>query len=177
MKTYLFKSERLGFRNWLSEDIPKMTVISSDPEVMRYFPAIATPEQTALFIERMQDMLNEKGYCYFAVDELETGVLIGFIGLYYQEFDSSFTPAVDIGWRLATEFWGKGYATEGARRCLEYAFSVLQLTDIISTAPLVNKPSIRVMEKIGMQKMMEFKHPRLKGNDHLENCACYTISV
>jgi RimJ/RimL family protein N-acetyltransferase len=176
-ENYLFTSERLGFRNWLSKDITGMTAISADPAVMRYFPAPATPEQTVSFIERMKIMLRDKGYCYFAVDELKANQFIGFIGMYYQTFESPFTPAVDIGWRLAKAFWGKGFATEGAKRCLEYAFKDLQIPALIATAPQVNKPSIHVMEKIGMHKLMDFKHPRLKGFDHLEHCVCYAISA
>lgn len=153
-----------------------MTAISADPEVMRYFPAPATPAQTKAFIVRMQHSHVEKGYCYFAVDELYSGDLIGFIGLMDQAFEASFTPCVDIGWRLRKASWGNGYATEGAIRSLKYAFEILNISEIVATAPLVNEPSIHVMEKAGMKKWMEFKHPRLKGFDHLENCVCYKIS-
>lgn len=175
-KNYTFKSERLGFRNWTEDDIPKMIAISGDSEVMRFFPAVATPEQTSDFIQRLTTLFNEKGYCYFAVDELESGNFIGFIGLYDQNYEAPFTPCTDIGWRLDKRFWGKGYATEGAKRCLEYAFAVLNLDAVLSTAPKINEPSIHIMEKIGMVKQMEFKHPRLKEHPHLETCVCYQIN-
>ena len=74
---YLFKTERLGFRNWTKSDTPLMTRISADVEVMKHFPAIATPQQTAEFIKRMQTMLSEKNYCYFAVDLLIDNSFIG----------------------------------------------------------------------------------------------------
>ena len=82
---------------------------------------------------------------------MASGEFIGFVGLCDQAYESPFTPCTDIGWRLAPEFWGKGYATEGAKRCLEYAFNDLRLDEIKSTAPKVNVPSIRVMEKANMQ--------------------------
>ncbi len=170
--TYLFQSQRLGFRNWVSADIPKMTAISADPKVMEHFPATATEIQTIEFVERMQKMFNNKGYCYFAVDRFDTGEFIGFIGLCYQTYEAPFTPCVDIGWRLATEHWGLGFATEGARSCLEYGFNVLKIEAIKSIAVIQNIKSIRVMQKIGMEKELHFKHPALIGT-HLEDCVCY----
>ena len=98
-KEYLFQSERLGFRNWIDSDIAKMIDISSDSDVMEFFPAIATKIQTEEFIDRMKLMCIEKGYCYFAVDQLKDESFIGFIGLCYQTYESQFTPSVDIGWR------------------------------------------------------------------------------
>lgn len=176
MKTnYLFESERLGFRAWTMEDLPDMAALNADPEVMRFFPATLTEQQTKDFILRMQTMLKENGYCYYAVDEKEEGNFIGFIGMFWQTYEAPFTPATDIGWRLAKNFWGKGYATEGAKRCLSHAFENLRLKQVVATAPRINQPSIHVMEKIGLQKLGEFIHPRLAGNSRLENCVYYGI--
>lgn len=174
-KQYLFTSARLGFRNWTDADIPKMAAISADPEVMEFFPAPATPQQTENFIRKMQLLFSEKGYCYFAVEKLDDGAFIGFIGLAEKEFESAFTPCVDIGWRLGKAYWNNGLATEGAKRCIEYAFEVLKLKDIKSTASQINVKSIHVMEKIGMTKLLDFKHPLLTDNERLENCVCYEI--
>ena len=175
-KEYLFQSERLGFRNWIDSDTPKMIDISSDPDVMEFFPSIATKIQTIEFINRMKLMYIEKGYCYFAVDQLKDESFIGFIGLCYQTYESQFTPSVDIGWRLNKKYWNNGLATEGAKKCLDYGFNKLGLKNIIATTPIINIKSIRVMEKIGMEKLTEFKHPRLKSNEKLENCVCYEIT-
>lgn len=175
-KSYIFTSKRLGFRNWYEDDIPKMTQISANPEVMKFFPNTATSEQTTDFIQRMQKMFEEKEYCYFAVDILESLEFIGFIGLAWQDYEASFAPCIDIGWRLDTKFWNRGFATEGAKRCVQYAFEHLNITNIVSTATQMNKKSIRVMEKIGMQKLLDFKHPKLLGSTKFENCVCYYIS-
>jgi len=172
---YLFTSERLGFRNWIDSDTPKMIDISSDPYVMQFFPAIATKIQTVEFIDRMKLMYIEKGYCYFAVDQLKDESFIGFIGLCYQTYESQFTPSVDIGWRLNKQYWNNGLATEGAKKCLDYGFDKLGLKNIISTTPKINIKSIRVMGKIGMAKLAEFKHPGLKSDKRLEDCVCYEI--
>ena len=173
---YLFKSERLGFRKWIEEDEAKMIAISAYPVVMEYFPYVATPDQTVDFIERMKSMYDDKGYCYFAVDELETGEFIGFIGLCDQDFDVEFCPCTDIGWRLASKYWNKGYATEGATACLDYAFETIGLNEIYSTAPIINTSSINFMMKLGMEKHSDYIHPKLLGNKRLKNYTCYKIA-
>ena len=173
---YLFASERLGFRNWIDSDIAKIIDISSDPDVMEFFPAIATKIQTVEFIYRMKLMYIEKGYCYFAVNQLKDESFIGFIGLCYQTYESQFTPSVDVGWRLNREYWNNGFATEGAKKCLDYGFNKLGLKKIIATAPIINIKSIRVMKKVGMERLTEFKHPRLKSDKQLEDCVCYEIN-
>lgn len=170
---HLFTSERLGFRNWTDDDIPKMIAISADPLVMRYFPAIVPADKTTAFVKRMQNEFDEKQYCYFAVDRLDTYEFIGFIGLLDQNFDVPFMPATDIGWRLHHKHWNLGFATEGAVRCLEYGFNDIGLKSIVATAPLANTNSINVMKKAGMQFKTEFIHPRLIGNSLIEKCACY----
>ncbi len=176
MEPYLFKSKRLGFRNWVEEDIPKMASISANPEVMKYFPYVATYKQTEDFIHRMQAQFQEHKFCYFAVELLDTNAFIGFIGLLNQTYEAPFTPCIDIGWRLAPDFWNKGLASEGAKRCLHYAFSELKLTEIIATTTVHNKASIKVMEKIGMKKKMNFEHPKLKHDEKLKACVCYEVT-
>ena len=174
---YLFSSERLGFRNWKESDIPDMAQINADPEVMEYFPSFQTLEQTEKFVARMQNEFDESGYCYFAVDLLSTKEFIGFIGVSYQTFKSIFTPCIDIGWRLSRKHWGKGLATEGARRCLEFAFVDLKLDNIKSIAPLINVKSEQVMKNIGMEKIQSFKHPLLSEHIRLEECNLYEIKA
>ena len=82
-------------------------------------------------------------------------------------------PAVDIGWRLNSQSWGKGYATEGAQACLNYGFNQLHLKSIISIAPKINIPSENIMKRIGMKKVQEFKHPLLKQFPLIEDCVLY----
>lgn len=172
---YLFKSERLGFRNWCDSDIDPMIAISANPVVMEFFSYTATPDQTRTFIDRMKVMYASKSYCYFAVDELETGEFIGFIGLCDQDYDVEFAPCTDIGWRLDPKFWNKGYATEGAKACLNYAFEETEVDDVYSTTTQIHDASINIMKKIGMELHLNFVHPKLKGDQRLENCVCYRI--
>lgn len=171
--SYIFTSARLGFRNWYPADSYRMAAINANPEVMKYFPGTQDTEQTAAFIRRMQKLYAEKGFCYFAVETLEQKEFIGFIGLSWQDYSAPFTPCVDIGWRLKPGAWGYGYAAEGGKRCLDFAFNDLHLGKIIATAPLANVKSVSVMERIGMKPLLQFKHPALSAYPALELCAAY----
>lgn len=175
-KQYLFKSDRLGFRNWSKDDVREFAKINADLDVMEHFPKPLTVEETSVFIDRLYNHYNKYGYTYFATEILETGELIGFIGLAFQDYPSNFTPAVDIGWRLKKNAWGKGYATEGAKKCLEFGFNELNLNQIIATCTKKNSNSENVMKKIGMTKIGEFNHPKLKEFPQYEECICYIIN-
>lgn len=174
-KKYLFKSERLGFRNWMSSDLYEFAKINADTEVMAHFPKILDVVETEEFLQRLLKHYSKRGYNYFATEIIETGELIGFIGLAYQTYEMDFNPATDIGWRLKKSSWGKGYATEGAKRCLEYAFNELNIHTIISTCTIDNSKSESVMKKIGMHKKGVFKHPKLKDYPAYEKCVWYEI--
>ena len=173
---YLFTSQRLGFRNWEGADLPKMALINADSEVMRYFKSTQTQDQTMQFIARMQRQFEIRGFCYFAVDTLESNEFIGFIGISEQTYEADFTPCIDIGWRIGKKHWGKGYATEGAKKVLKYAFDELSVDRLLSTAPIVNTASENVMLKIGMQKVKTFEHPLLQDNERLKECVLYEIN-
>jgi RimJ/RimL family protein N-acetyltransferase len=173
---YLFTSERLGFRGWTDTDLAPMTAINADPEVMEFFPGTKTLVETEAFVARMQQQLIDRGYCYFAVDLLSDGAFIGFTGLSEQTFEASFTPCIDIGWRLGRQYWGHGYATEAAQRCLAYAMKDLNINKISSIAPRINIRSVRVMEQAGMAKVDEFVHPLLAGDERLRDCVLYEIA-
>ena len=172
---YLFVSKRLGFRNWQRKDLSRMAAINANAMVMEHFPSVLTREETAHFLDVQKQQFIEKEFCYFAVERLDTEDLIGFIGLSQKTFRSDFTPCIDIGWRLSHTVWGKGFATEGAQRCLLYGFDTLQLKEIKAICPVVNYTSERVMQKIGMQKVGNFLHPLLKGDSRLQNCIVYEI--
>ena len=157
------------------DDLPAMAAINANPEVMRHFPSTQTEAETKAFIERAQKSYEKHGYTYFAVDHLKDKKMIGFIGLAYQKYESRFTPATDIGWRLDPAYWGRGLATEGAQAALGFGLQVLKLPKIISVAVRANKPSIKVMEKIGLKKLGNFQHPLLLDYPELKSCVAYGI--
>ncbi|MBT8233762.1 MAG: GNAT family N-acetyltransferase [Saprospiraceae bacterium] len=176
MNTYIFKSQRLGFRNWKDSDIEALHEINSDKKVMEFFPRIKTKEESSNFMKRMQNQFETRGYCYFATDLLEENKMIGFVGLAYQTYEAPFTPAVDIGWRLNKNYWGKGYATEGAKACLDFAFNALNINEVISLASAINIPSINVMKKINMEYQYDFEHALLVEYPKISKCSLYKIT-
>ena len=172
---YLFTSARLGFRNWKTSDLIPLQTLNQDPLVMEFFPAIKTLEESAIFLKRMQEDFAARGYCFFAVDQLDTGNFIGFIGLSQHTYLEELGPIVEIGWRLQQSSWNQGLATEGAQACLKYGFEQLQLSTIYAVTPLINKKSQRVMQKIGMQWVQEFNEEALHNAPHLNPCVLYKI--
>lgn len=174
-KDYIFKSERLGFRNWTNNDLEEFAKMNADLDVMEYFPKPLTENETFKFIQRLQNHYKKNGYTYFTTEILETEEFIGFIGLAYQDYESDFTPGTDIGWRLKKSTWGNGYATEGAKRCLEFAFAQLNLDKVFSICAEQNSKSEAVMKKIGMIKKGSFTHPKLIDYPKLQKCICYEI--
>lgn len=175
MKTYLFNTARLGFREWEEKDIGPLMEINSDGKVMAFFPKKPSLEDTTNFVKRMQSSYQRKGFCYYAVDSIESDELLGFIGFSEKTFSSDFTPAVDIGWRLKRNVWNRGLATEGAKACLNYGFNQLNLNRIIAITPIQNIQSQRVMEKIGMRRVKNFQHPELSGYPNLQPCVLFSI--
>lgn len=173
---YIFQSERLGFRNWSTEDLEEFAKLNSDEEVMEHFPKTLSKKEVEKFIVKLQNHLTHHGFTYYATEILETKDLIGMIGLAYQEYKTQFTPAIDIGWRLKRTAWGKGYATEGAKRCLKYAFDDLGIEKIISVCTIKNQKSENVMKKIGMTKSGAFNHPEMIHHPEYERHYCYEIT-
>lgn len=175
-KDYLFTSERLGFRNWTESDLKELEIMNSDIEVMEHFPKTLSQKENKELFNKLKLHYKKHKYTYFATETLDNKQFVGFIGLAFQEYKTKYTPAVDIGWRLKKSAWGKGYATEGAKRCLDFAFNQLNLKTVIATCTKNNYKSENVMKKVGMEKVGLFKHPLLKEYPKHEVCCCYSIS-
>lgn len=176
MKQFDLQTERLGLRRFLPEDLDAFAALNADPRVMEYFPSPLDRATVQDYIVRINQKHDEQGYCFWAAELLETGELIGFIGLTQVSYETAFTPAVEIGWRLAYPFWGKGLATEGAKGCLKFAFEKLGLEEVVSFTALANQRSYKVMERIGMKRDIEFDHPKMEAGHSLQRHILYRIS-
>jgi RimJ/RimL family protein N-acetyltransferase len=130
---------------------------------MEFFPATLSREESDALMDRIEAHLEQHGFSWCAAELRDTGAFIGFIGLAVPRFEAPFTPCVEIGWRLASEYWGQGLATEGARASAKYAFVDLGLNEIVSFTTVANVRSRRVMEKLGMthDPAEDFDHPQL----------------
>ncbi len=154
------ETERLILRSWKPEDLSLFIAMNKDKQVMRYFPAMLSDEETIAFYKRIQDEFNKKGWGLYAVEIKSTGEFIGYVGLHEIGFDVDFTPGVEIGWRLAADYHNQGYATEAAKAVLNLAKDA-GIERLVSFTAKINAPSERVMQKIGMEKTGEFNHPKL----------------
>jgi 3-dehydroquinate dehydratase/shikimate dehydrogenase len=178
----IIKSERLILRPWRKEDLEPFTQLNADPRVMQYFPSTLNPEESHQLFKRINAKIDERGWGFWAVSLKENDTFIGMIGL--NDLDKSnfpvhFTPAVEVGWRLAYDYWNKGYATEGATACLKYGFETLKLDEIVAFTAVKNLRSRAVMEKIGMHHdpKDDFEHPKIPEGHSLRRHVLYRIGL
>ena len=151
----IIETERLILRTWKEEDTKPYFDINQDPKVIEFLWGPLTLEQVTDFISVQNKQQEQRGYTLWAVELKSTHALMGFIGLKYTDWEAHFTPAVEVGWRLGSQYWGNGYATEGAKAAVEYGFNKIGLTEIVSFSVPANIKSIKVMERIGMQRDLE----------------------
>ena len=158
------ETERLRLRDWEDKDLLPFQKMNANPQVRRYFPSLLSYRRSEIDMQRMDDILKEKGVGLFAVELKETGEWLGFIGVNYIPKGSKYPfkelPFYEIGWRLIPEVWGNGIATEGAKAVIKYA-KEKGITEIYSFTSENNLPSRKVMEKIGMTFLDNFEFPNL----------------
>lgn len=164
MKQYI-ETENLILREWSEADLPTFAQINSSEKVMEYFLKPLTLQETIDFYHRILQEFASYGYGLYAVEVKKTQTFIGYVGFHNVPQEMDFAPAVEIGWRLHSDFWGKGYATEAATACLDYARKELKFKEVYSFTSLPNKRSERVMQKMGMTRVKTFGHP-LVAPDH-----------
>lgn len=171
-----YHTERLILRLWKQSDRELFAAMNADPDVMRYFPSTRTREESDSMVNAVEQILADKGWGLWAVEEKSSGAFIGFVGLNIPGYELPFSPVIEIGWRLDKAFWGKGYAPEAARKALEVGFQQFAMEEIVAFTALTNLPSQRVMEKIGMTRCEEFDHPSLAEGHPLRCHILYRIS-
>jgi RimJ/RimL family protein N-acetyltransferase len=169
---------RLLLRRWRESDRAAFAAMNADPRVMEFFPSILSREESDRAVtERIYAHFERYGFGLCAAELRETGAFTGFIGLAVPAFKAHFTPCVEIGWRLAAEYWGRGLATEGAREMVRYAFDVLALDELVSMTVPGNIRSRRVMEKLGMTRdpADDFDNPNIPEGHPLRRHVLYRL--
>ena len=171
------QTDRLILRPFEAGDLKPFSHINADPEVMRFFPAPQTSEETAQMLARWADKQTRYGYGFAAVETRHDKQLIGMAGLSRLEDGVPIAPCSEIGWRLTPSAWHKGYATEAARAWLAYGFDTLGLSEIFSFTPRLNLASQRVMQRIGMQhaQALDFEYPALPEGHALRPMVVYRL--
>jgi RimJ/RimL family protein N-acetyltransferase len=173
------ETERLVLRDWADSDAAPFAAMNADPEVMRHFAKPLTRAESDAFLRRNREAIVTNGYGLYAVEMKQSGAFIGFVGLARPTFEARFTPAIEIGWRLARSAWGQGHASEAARAVLAHAFGPLGLAALVSFTSALNTPSRRVMERIGMIRdpAEDFVHPKLPPDHALAPHVLYRIDA
>ncbi len=175
--TIYLETDRLHLRDWRDDDLEAFAAMNADKNVMEFYPAAYSRKQSDAFAERLQQSLDDNGFGLYAVEVKSTHNFIGYVGLAKAEFPAAFTPAVEIGWRLAFHSWGHGFATEAARSCLAYGFSEFGFGELVSFTTRFNRRSIAVMERIGMSRNPDddFEHPEIPAGDPQRPHVLYRI--
>jgi RimJ/RimL family protein N-acetyltransferase len=175
MKT--IETERLLLRPWKNADLDPFAELNADLRVMEHFPSTSSREESEAFMARIRGHFDQHGYGLWAVEVKRGEPFIGFVGLGTVSFDAHFTPAVEIGWRLAHASWGKGYASEAARASLHFAFLELRLDEVVSFTVAANRRSSAVMERIGMHRgaIDDFDHPHVPEGHPLRRHLLYRL--
>lgn len=145
-------TERLVLRQWRSSDLPSFAALNADAEVMAHFPAPLDHHESDALADRIASAIAVNGWGLWAVERRSGGDFIGFTGLSRPRFEASFTPCVEVGWRLARTAWGHGYAQEAARAALAFGWTDLGLDEIVSFTSVGNQRSRAVMERLGMRR-------------------------
>jgi RimJ/RimL family protein N-acetyltransferase len=172
------RTPRLLLRAWRDEDLEPFAALNADPVVMEFFPKPLDRTESDAAVARIRDHFAAHGYGFWAVEVPGVADFIGFVGLAVPRFEAHFTPCVEIGWRLARAYWGRGYATEAACAALDIGFRDLALKEIVSFTVPANLRSRAVMERIGMTRSPDddFEHPLLPVGHPLRRHVLYRMN-
>lgn len=173
------RTERLLLRRWRKDDRAAWAAMNADPQVMRHFPATLSREAADAAFEGFGAHFEQHGFGLWAVERRAERDFIGFVGLNTVSFEAHFTPAVEIGWRLARHAWGHGYATEAARAVIRFAREQTDLPELVSFTSPDNEPSWRVMKRIGMthDAADDFDHPRVAEGHRLRRHVLWRLQL
>ena len=154
---------RLALRQWRDADVAAFAELSADPAVMEFLWPLGGPGACEAWVARVRAHWREQGFGQWVVEIPGEASFCGVVGLSTIAYHAHFTPAVEVAWRLARAYWGRGYATEAARAALDYGFASLGLTEIVAITVPANQRSRRVMERLGMSRAAQddFDHPNV----------------
>lgn len=171
-------TSRLLLREWRDSDAPHFAALCADPEVMEHFPRPLDRAESDAVAIRIHDHFMQRGFGFWAVEIPGVVPFIGFVGLNHVSFAAPFAPAVEVGWRLACAYWGKGYATEAASAAIADGFERLGLQEIVAFTVPANRRSRAVMERLGMTRRGadDFDHPALPDGHRLRRHVLYRLA-
>jgi RimJ/RimL family protein N-acetyltransferase len=171
----VIETDRIVLRRWDPRDAEPFASLNADPRVMEFFPKTLNRKESNAIIDIIETKFDQQGFGFWAAEIKSSKTFIGFIGLNVPGYPLPFSPCVEIGWRLAYDYWDKGYATEGACAALTFGFEKMHLAEIVSFTTERNIRSRRVMERIGMIRDIkgDFDYPQLPKNHPLRRHVLY----
>ncbi len=173
----MLETKRLLLRQWCEDDLAQFAAMNADPDVMRYYPATLTSAESDAMAKKIQTLIAERGWGFWAVERKEQPGFIGFVGLHQPQVILPCSPCTEVGWRLAKDYWGKGYATEAANAALQFGFQHLRLTEIAAFTAVLNEPSKAVMERLHMLDTgQNFAHPDVPVDSVLREHLLYKMT-
>ncbi len=174
----IIETKRLILRDYKEDDILILAQINADDQVLQFNPRTCDLVETQDFIVLQNESIIQNKFGFFAVEEKATKEFIGFVGINNVNFVAHFTPAIEIGWRLAFDKWNQGFATEAALAVLDYGFNKINLKEIVAFTAKNNKKSEKIMQKIGMKKdeKGDFLHPKIQADHFLAPHILYRIT-
>lgn len=174
-KIYYLQTDRVSLRQWRADDYEHFARMNADAEVMRYFPSLLSRGESDALCEKFAGLIEQKGWGFWVAELRSDSSFIGLVGLNLAD-DLPLETCVEVGWRLDKAYWGNGYATESAAAALHFAFSILELERVAAFTSILNTPSRKVMERLGMQdRMKNFLHPRVAADNKLAEHVHYEI--
>lgn len=176
-KVIELETKRLKLRQWTESNYPLFSEMSSDLMVMEYYPSTMSETESNEMANKIQSLISERGWGFWAVEEKNKKKFIGFVGLHEPIQELPFSPCVEIGWRLSKEYWGRGYAAEAAKESLKFAFGSLNLSKVYSFTSVNNERSRTVMERLNMVNTHQnFEYPSIPSDSPLRRHVLYELT-
>jgi RimJ/RimL family protein N-acetyltransferase len=169
---------RVRLRAWRDADRDAFAAMNADARVMEFFRSPLSRAESDAMVDHIRAHFDKRGFGLWAVEVSGVAPFIGFTGLAVPGFDARFTPCVEVGWRLAFAYWGRGYATEAARLALGFGFATLALAEIVSYTSVTNRRSRSVIERLGMHRdpADDFDHPTMPEHHPLRSHVLYRMN-
>lgn len=170
-------TQRLILRPWREEDLDPLFALNGDADSMRHFPSALSRAESDAWAARLQAHFDAHGWGFWVVEEAGGAPFIGVVGLLNIPWEARFTPAVEIGWRIAAAHRRRGFAEEAARAALDFGFATLGLAEVVAFTIPANEPSRRLMERLGMTADGGFDHPRLAEGHPMRRHLLYRLAA
>ena len=173
----MYETQRLILRDWCDSDTESFVALNQNPQVMEFFPDILTKQQSVDLLIKLKDEISQRGFGFYACELKANHAFIGMVGLHVPDFNAHFTSCVEIGWRIASNYWRQGLALEAAQKYLEIGFIEFNLQEIVSFTARTNRRSIKLMQNLGMVRddCGDFYHPKLPQGHQLSLHVLYRM--